>query len=730
MEPRRVWLIIGAITAFVAGYLFLDSLMDELPSLEELENPRPPFATRVYSIDGELIDKFFEENRSRIATLDSVPPAFVQALLATEDTRFYDHWGVDLRAVARILFVNLSRFTLSGPGGSTITQQLARKLYLSNEVTITRKLREWITAVQIERRYTKNEILIMYINIAPFGRGAYGLQSAAQEFFSKSPRQLSVAECAFLVGLLKNPTRYDPRRNYGRAVSRRNTVLMRMAEEEVITDAQFEALRNDSIVTRARTRSAGIAPHFIEYVRQQLREKAEKYGFNLYRDGLTVFTTLDSRMQAHANRAVQDHLAAFQPTFSARWSWETPQRRAILASGITVAARATPEYLSAKTADARELALIRLRRNPVFVDSVKAALTRIQVGFAAIDPRSGQIRAMVGNAEMRFRYGLNHCTQIERQPGSTFKPFVYTVAIDNGYTPAYQLPNEPIAISDGSGRKWTPKNFGGESGGMYTLRRGLMLSVNLIAIRTMLEIAPAEEVVRYAHRMGIESTLRPYPSLAIGTSEVVPLEIFSAYGSFANEGILAKPYAIVRIEDRDGRVYENNTGEFREVLSKETAFIMTTMLRSVMTGGTGAGTRSSFAGPAAGKTGTTQDYADAWFIGFTPNLVAGVWTGFDDRRVTFTGSYGQGSVAAGPIWARFMKYTYGDGRIKLPVLDFPQPPGVAQERLCLESQSLATSSCPNTVLEWVNKKYMPGFCTQHTSSGGGIPKKKDNIIEY
>jgi penicillin-binding protein 1A len=353
----------------------------------------------------------------------------------------------------------------------------------------------------------------------------------------------------------------------------------------------------------------------------------------------------------------------------------------------------------------------------------------MQVGFAAIDPASGRIRSMVGNSEMEFRYGLNHVTQIRRQPGSTFKPFVYTVAIDNGYTPAYQLPNEPIAISDGSGRRWSPRNFGGETGGIYTLRRGLQLSVNLIAIRTLLEIAPAEEVVRYARRLGIESDLRPYPSLAIGTSEVIPLELISAYGAFANEGILARPYGIERIEDRDGRIIEQYRGQFRESLSKETAYIMTSMMRSVITGGTGAVTRAYFAGPAAGKTGTTQDYADAWFIGYTPNLVAGVWTGFDDRRITFTGSYGQGSAAAAPIWGRFMRYVYADKRIGLPVKDFVKPPDVLQERICLESQSLATPLCPATVLEYVNKKYLPGVCTVHTSSGGAS-KRRGAIIEY
>ncbi|MBI5645851.1 MAG: PBP1A family penicillin-binding protein [Ignavibacteriae bacterium] len=728
MQPKRFWLTVAAIAALVGGYFFFDGVFTGLPSLEELENPRPPLATRVYSADGELIDKFFEENRSRISTLDSVPKAFLDALLATEDTRFYEHWGVDLRAVARVILLNLSKFTLRGPGGSTLTQQLARKLYLSDEVTIMRKLREMVTAVQIERRYTKDEILLMYVNVVPFGRGAYGLQAAAQEYFAKAPSQLTLGECAFLVGLLQNPTRYDPRRHYDRAVTRRNVVLLRMEDEGFIPRGMFEARRYDSIVTRSRVRSAGIAPHFVEYVRQQLREKAEKHGFNLYRDGLTVYSTLDSRMQESANRAVREHLSTFQTTFSAHWNWETPQRRALLAGAITIAARQTPEYQSARTADARELALIRCRRNPYFVDSVKAALTRIQVGFAAIDPATGQIRAMVGNSEMDFRYGLNHCTQIERQPGSTFKPFVYTVAIDNGYTPAFQLPNEPIGISDGSGRRWSPKNFGGETGGMYTLRRGLMLSVNLVAIRAMLEIAPAEEVVRYAHRMGLTSNLRPYPSLAIGTSEVVPLEMISAYGAYANEGILAKPRAILRIEDRDGRVIEEDPGEYREVLSKETAFIMTSMMRSVVASGTGAATRAWYAGPAAGKTGTTQDYADAWFIGFTPNLVAGAWTGFDDRRITFTGSYGQGSVAAAPIWARFMKYVYGDRRIKLPVADFTLPPGVVQEHICLDSQSIATSFCPATVTEFVNKKYMPGVCTVHTS--GGASRKRESVIEY
>ncbi len=732
LTPRQFWSVALPVIIIVGGgWWFISNLTEGLPSLEELENPRPPFATRVYSADGIVIDRFFEENRSRLTDLDSVPRPFIEALLATEDRRFYDHWGVDLRGVVRVILQRVFSFTIRGPGASTITQQLARLLYLTREVTLMRKAREMLTAVQIERRYTKDEILIMYLNVAPFGRGAYGLQSAAAVYFGKKPTDLTVSECAFLVGALANPTHYDPRRNYLGATYRRNTVLLNMIDEGFLTEADYALLRTDSIVTRSREQTAGIAPHFVEYVRQQLRERAEKYGFNLYRDGLTVYTTIDSRMQEHANRAVIEHLQTFQQQFDSRWTWDTPSRRAILGTALRIAVRSTPEYKAARSAAARDAVSIRFRTNKRFVDSVKAALQRIQVGFVAVNPQTGEIKAMVGNAAMNFRYGLNHVTQIARQPGSTFKPFIYTVAIDNGYSPAYQISNAPLAIPDGSGSVWRPRNFGGETGGVYSLRRGLQNSVNLVAIRTILEIAPAEEVVRYAHRMGIETSLRPYPSLAIGTSEVVPLQLISAYGAFANEGIYAQPFGITRIEDRDGRVIENSTSEIREVLSKETAFIMTSMLRSVIAGGTGSGTRRWFAGPAGGKTGTTQDYADAWFVGFTPNLVAGVWTGFDDRRITFTGSYGQGSVAASPIWGRFMKYVYADKRIGLPIKDFIVPEGVTQEKLCIESQNLASPFCPRTIVEYVNRKYFPGYCTSHTSpSGGGSAEPKERTIEY
>ena len=727
MTPKKWWAIIFlSLGLIIGGLWFVDSILGGLPPLEELENPKPALATKVYSIDGEVIDKYFEENRTRLTNIDSIPPALIQALIATEDRAFYSHWGVNLRRVIQVAVQKIFTFSLSGPGGSTITQQLAKNLYFSSEVSLARKLREAITAIQIERRYTKNEILLMYLNVSHFGHGSYGIQAAAQAYFDKTPMQLTPGECAFLVGALKAPARYDPQRFYQRAVRRRNVVLQNMLNEQYITQAQYQIIRSDSIITRSAPYTAGIAPNFVEYVRQQLREKAEKHGFNLYRDGLSIYTTLDTRMQSHAVRATREHLTQFQKQFNQHWNWETPRNRAILAHAVNRAAKTTRQYKEAKNDDARELALIRYRRNKILVDSIKNELTRIQVGFASIDPRTGHILAMVGNSQMTFKYGLNHVTQIQRQPGSAMKPFVYTVAIDNGYSPAYELANEPISIDDGSGRRWNPQNFGGNVGGKMTMRKGLQNSVNLVAIHAIMEIAPPDEVVRYAHRMGIESELRPYPSLAIGTSEVVPLEIISAYGAFSNEGLHVQPISILRIDDRDGKVLEDNSPEVREVLSKETAFIMTSMMQSVMTGGTAASTRQYFTHPAAGKTGTTQDYADAWLIGYTRNLVAGAWVGFDDRRITFTGSYGQGAKAAGPIWALFMKYCYADKRLRLPVENFEQPPGVVQERVCNESHLIAGPFCPNTATEYFNKKYLPMVCTLHSSPSNYQPGDKSS----
>lgn len=718
------------IIVFYAVYLF-----SGLPSLEQLENPTPEYATKVYSADGEVIDQYYIKNRT-IITLDQLSPHLINALIATEDKNFYGHWGVDLPRFARAMVKNIFTLRLR-EGASTITQQLARNLYElkgSNENVfgkITRKIREFITAVQIERNYTKDEILEMYLSVAFFGRSAYGISSAAQIYFGKSPKELTVSEGALLIGLLKGPGAYDPFRHYERALNRRNTVLSQMVKYDYLAEDAFESAKKEVplFIPLEEQLRAGIAPHFVEMVRQQLIQKAEKYGFDIYRDGLSVYTTLDSRMQRHANRAVDEHMNEYQGDFKKLWNWK--YHREELTQVVSLAIRTSDLYRDASTNKARDSIARSMKKNQAFVDSVKKLATRIEVGFAAIDHASGGILAMVGGSEFKyFKYGLNHVTQIHRQPGSAFKPFVYTVAIDNGYPSSYEIMNQPVTLMMANGTRWAPENFDHTFGGKFTIREAIKQSINLVAIRAIMEIAPVSTVIQYAHRMGIRSELPPYESLAIGTGEVQPMELIAAYNVFPNEGVYVEPMAIIRIQDKNGNIIEENQPVKRDVLSKETAYIMANMMEGNVNGGTGARVRSYYVGPAAGKTGTTQEYADAWFVGFTPRITAGVWVGFDNKSVHFTTSDGQGGRAAAPIWGRFMRYVYDDPNIGLPVSYFIQPDGVETDSICVETKMIATEFCPEKEAEIFNKKYLPGKCTKHTGGKwkeGEDPKYPTNF---
>jgi penicillin-binding protein 1A len=683
-----------------------------LPSLQQLENPTPELATKVYSYDGELLGQFYIKQRA-YTPIDSIPKNLINALIATEDRKFYRHWGIDLDRVLKAMVKNILSFRIR-EGASTITQQLARNLYLSQELSITRKIREAITAIQIERTYTKEEILEMYLNIAYFGMSAYGVESASFVYFGKSPSELTLAECALLVGMLRSPARYNPFEYPERAIKIRDVVLKNMLTVGFITEQEYEKARTEPLnLNRGREYIySGIAPHFLEYIRWQLQKKAEKYGFNIYRDGLVVYTTLDARMQRHAIRAVKEQLAELQQEFDKSWRWDKNLLKVFLDKAI----KQDPRYVNADSSEKPKI-YAQLLNNNAFVDSVKREATRIQVGFVAIDPQTGYIKAMVGSSNFEvFKYGLNHVTQIKRQPGSAFKPFVYTVAIDNGYSPAYQLLNQPITIMMANGERWTPSNFDGTFGGKVTLREALKMSINVVAVRVLQELAPINQVIDYAHKMGITTDIPPYESIALGTAEVIPLQLTSAYGVFANEGIYVEPVAILRIEDRFGNVIEEAKPEKRVVISPETAYIITDMLEDAVNSGTGTRVRQFFHLPCAGKTGTTQDFADAWFIGYTPNLVAGVWLGFDDRRITFGGTFGQGGRAAAPMWGRFMKYVYDDPDINMPILDFEQPPDVVTATVCAESQKLATPYCPQKITDLFIRKYLPTKeCDIHTS---------------
>ncbi len=675
-----------------------------MPSLSELENPELQEATKIYSDDGVLIDRFYLQNRT-LVSIDSLPQHLIDALVDTEDRKFYDHWGVDVQRIFQAFIKNIISFDLSKEGASTITQQLARNLYVGTETTLNRKLREAMTAIQMERTYTKKEILAYYFNTVYFGKGAHGIEAAARTYFNKSAKDLNLNESAILVGQLKSPTNYDPIDNPERSLKRRNLVLNSMWEEGFISQEEFDLAKNDPIkvtYTKQEAVSESSAPQFSEYIRQLLQKKAEVYGYDLYRDGLKVYTTLDTRFQKDGQRAITEHLRAFQNSFNKYWSWKNNQN--ILKSAIDRNIKYSEEYKACTTEKQRSEVYERMKERESFIDSVKELTLTVQVAFCVIDPRTGEIKAMIGsNPDKRFKYGLNRVTQMKRQPGSSFKPFVYAVALNNGYSPGYMISNDPLRVNMG-GTIWSPK--GGGTGGMVSMRLGLTKSINVVAARTAMDIAPIDQVITLAHDMGIKSDLPNFLSLSLGAGEVTPLEMTNAFATFANDGIWVEPIAIKRIEDRNGNLIEEFLPETREVMSEGVAYMMSDMMEDVINEGTATRIRDYFHRPAAGKTGTSQNNTDAWFVGYTPQYVCGVWVGFDDARIKM-GSFGQGGVAAAPIWGRFMKYLYND--FDFPVAYFLMPDDVEEAGICTITGLTSNGSCP-AITELVLKKYLPKKC--------------------
>jgi penicillin-binding protein 1A len=732
----------SAVVIVVLLWWYSSFIISGLPSFESLENPKPDLASKIFSTDGEVLDQIYYKNRTWVP-LDSMPNGLPEALVATEDKRFYSHWGVDVGRVFKAMVKNILAFNLDREGASTITQQLSRNLYALKSGgdrgffnKITRKFRELITSIQLERNFTKKEILSLYLNQAPFGRGTYGIEAAAQTYFGKPASALTPPEFTLLVGMLKGPGYYDPITHLDRALNRRNIVLGQMVKDGIIGPNDANVFRADSLDFKyTEVQSAtGIAPHFTEWIRRTVIKKLELSGLDVYRDGLRIYTTLDSRMQRYANKAVEEHLLEFQKDFDSTWNWN--KYPDILQQNVEKYVHDDEHYRSAKSQLIRDSIGNALRTNPAFIDSVKKLARMIEVGFVCIDPHNGHIVAMVGGRNFRaFRYGLNHVTQIRRQPGSAFKPFVYTVAVDNGYPVTTELQNQPVTIPMPDGTLWQPGNFDGDIGGKLTVREAITRSVNLIAVRAVQTIAPPEQVSIYAHRMGIHSPVPTYYSIALGTAAVSPLEITSAFGVFPNEGVLVDPIAIVKIEDKDGNVIEDDRPEKHEALSKETAYIMTNLLEGVVNDPVGTGHRVRYylhGIPAAGKTGTTNDYADAWFVGFTPQLVAGVWIGFDDNQIKLGTANGQGGRAAAPIFGKFMGSVYADPKIAVQVNDFIQPAGVITDTICVETKQKARDWCPNKMTEIFNAKYpLPPLCEKHTSANwndGKQSARKSKIV--
>jgi penicillin-binding protein 1A len=666
---------------FIAGLILLIILSRGLPSIEQLEDFDPDLVTQIYSSDGVLIDQLFQTKRVFVNP-DSIPQYMQNATIASEDKRFENHWGIDAKSFLRALTINILSLSYE-QGFSSITQQLARNLYdtIGFENSIWRKLKEIITAIQIERTYTKNEILGMYLNTVHFGHGTYGVEAAAKKFYSKNTSNLSLGESAMLVGLLPSPASYSPINHWERAVNRRDIVLNLMIEQGYITEVEKDSAQTMTELDVTEIANTGMAPYFIENVRRYLEKEDDNLGVNIYRDGLKIYTTLDSRLQSIAEQATREQILVNQR----RYNNQLFEDEELFSSLVDF------EKYSIDTVKMMmrgELPLYEELRNKLLV----------QTAFVALDPKTGAILAMIGG-RLDYHDQYNRAVQAPRQPGSVFKPFIYTTAIDNGYPVTEQLLNQRVVLNrqDGYGEwiKWMPRNDDESTGGLTTLREGLQRSLNLISIRMVQQkLAPADQIKNTAERMKFTTPIRAVDAIALGVSEVYPIEIVAAYGAFSNNGVYSKPFAIKRIEDRYGNVLAEYFPEQEEVLNERTAYVVTSLMESVVNKGTGARSRwaYNFYRPAAGKTGTSQDYRDAWFVGFTPQIVAGTWFGIDGPPIVSLGDRQFGNLAALPVWAKFMKAAHDS--LELPEEDFIRPEGVLEVEICSESKKLPTSGCP------------------------------------
>ena len=661
----------------IFAYIFY--LAQDLPSLDQLENYDPDLVTSIYSADGEILDELYLEKRIFIS-IDHIPNNMKNALIASEDRRFYNHWGISMRDVFRAVVINLISLSYK-QGFSSLTQQVARTLYdtIGFKKTIVRKIKEMITAIQIERTYTKSEILEMYLNNVHFGHGTYGVQAAAKRYFGKSASALTLGESAMIIGILPAPARYSPVRHSERAHYKRNVVLRVMRDQRYITSdiySEARAIESENVI---EFQAKGTAPYFTEYVRRIMEKEDDHLGVNIYRDGLKIYTTLDTRLQDIAEKSLMESIRSNQDKLNKRL-FNDEEEFSQLA------------YHSIYPIDTVKM---MMEGDSILYEDLRNKLL-VQGAFIALDPTTGAILAMVGGRP-DYHDQYNRAVQAKRQPGSVFKPFVYAAAIDNGYAVTKQLLNQPLVLrilnAEGEWEKWMPRNYDGTTSGLTTLRDGIKKSVNLIAIRVVKELVPATEVKAMAERMGLTTNIRPVDAIALGTSEVYLLDMVNAYSAFANKGVLNQPFGISKVEDRYGNTIKEYHPIREEVLREESAYVMTTMLQTVMDAGTGGSARwrHNFYHPAGGKTGTTQNWTDAWFVGFSKQLAAGVWVGVDDPQVSL-GERQDGSRVALPAWARFM--TAAHDTLGLKREKFERPDGVINVEICSLTKNKPTNLCP------------------------------------
>ncbi len=691
---------------FLVGF----GVFGSLPKVDELLNPKNNLATIVYSGDMKILGKYYSENRVNVA-FEKIDKDVVNALIATEDVRYYEHNGVDFKALLRSFF---GVFTGGNRGGgSTISQQLAKMMFprerLNKLELVVRKLKEWIIATQLEKYYTKDEILALYLNKFDFLNLAVGIKSAAQIYFNSNQDSLKIEQAAMLVGMAKNPSLFNPIRHNEICLKRRNVVLNQLVKYGYLSSLKYDSLKvlPLGLSFRPEDHNDGLAPYFREYLRDvflknwcksHINSETEA-PYNIYKDGLKIYTTIDSKMQNYAEEAVYEHMNDLQKMFSKEclnkknapfaWNISKQEIEGIMNSSV----KRSDRYRQLKEDGLSHEKIIEIFHKPAPMrvyslrgdidtilspyDSIKYYKSFLQTGFMAMEPQTGYVKAWVGGINHKY-FKYDHVKVSKRQVGSTFKPFVYSLAIQEGLSPCHQVPNIRTCINMPDGKDWCPDNSDGlkGTGQMITLRRALALSVNYVTAWIMKQYGP-HAVVNLVKRLGVTSQIPEVPSICLGTADISVFEMVAANSTFANKGTYIQPTFITRIEDKNGKVLEEFIPNSNEVFSEEKAYTIIQLMRGVVQEGTGSrlrGAKYKLNNQIAGKTGTTQHNADGWFIGLTPELVAGCWVGGEDRSIHFNSiTEGQGASMALPIWGKFFVKVYADKTIKLSKADFTKP---------------------------------------------------------
>jgi penicillin-binding protein 1A len=665
-KHRLHWIII-ILGSTIAGFLIglYIQVVHDLPPAEAISFYTPPYSTKVYDDQDSLLAEFFIERRE-IASLAEVPEYLKKGFICIEDKTFYKHWGVDIKAIFRAIFVNILHLR-AAQGSSTITMQLARNMFLTQEKTLLRKLKEIALAIRIERAYTKDEILERYLNQVNFGQGRYGVATAARYYFNKDVSKLTLSESALLVALPKSPEYLSPYRYPERAKARRNLVLKQMYKDHIISEEEYKRAISEPLNVVEHSDTNKVGEYFVEEIRRYLELK---YGAEfLYRSGANIYTTINRNIQRIAEDVLEKHLQKIEKDYKFKVT-----KAKVDSLGLPDTISSTP-YL--------------------------------QGAILIVDHKKGEVKAMVGGRDFR-QSKFNRSTQAKRQTGSSFKVFVFLAALDNGFTPADLVLDLPIVLEiPGPDSIYRPANYDHKFLGPITMRKALALSRNLVAVRLIRTVGP-DLVMKYAYDLGIKSKLQPVVSLALGSCEVSLAELVQAFSTIANLGEEKEFIMIRKITSQDGTIIELNTPKTERKLSEQICYLMVNLMRSVVDEGTGYEIRKYYQGPAAGKTGTTDNYSDAWFIGFTPHYTAGVWVGFDDNKTIFRGA--TGGVVSAPIWGEIIS--------KIDTLindDFPVPDGIIWCKICPKSGLLANEYCPQPREEPFIKGTEPKeFCNIHT----------------